>query len=347
MSRGCRLRVPRTIAALAVATAVLGDGSRLVADEANKACPFDVARMDADELERRLESVTGNVLGSCAMNAIRGGDSRARSAVAKRAAQLLPLSDQYERMRLISLLGEAQDQQYVPRLLGFLGDRSLDVQHTAIGALERLHDPRAIRPLAALLRDRYVGLDAVGALAAIGSPEAAEALADLADDSRVEISRREAAASRLQDMGDPRGAALYRKATDARRPEWRYVLFFPPLIYLFNWLRARSGSSRKRAWRVLTFMAAGAGMIFVNPVWLFSGMRDDSSVFAVLAVAYPLGTALVGAGLGGLVRLRAPELGEKMMGGMAVVPLVMWATLALWIMVAFVLMSIGLARVLG
>jgi HEAT repeats len=355
-SRRLSAIVPKEVSRLPAATArgallafvaIVGTLSLVpsTAGGTGEGCPFDAVSVGASELAQGIRTLTGEALRSCAMRALATGRGEAEKVVAERAAQLLETGSQFDRMQAISLLGEARDQEYVPRIVGLLADEDVNVQHSAIDALTKLGDPRAVRPLAGLLRDPGLYQDAIGALRAIGGPEAANAFAYLARDKGVDIYRREEAVAALRFLGDARASAISREVESAARPPWGYLLSFPALILWLNWRAANADVTQGAKRRVLAYVAAAVSMVLVAPFWFRPGGRDLSQLFVALVLGLPLGTTALGIVLGLVLRGRRPELGTAFLRRLPLIPLAMWGSLVVSMVLFVIALLIGLGRV--
>jgi hypothetical protein len=83
-------------------------------------------------------------------------------------------------------------------------------------------------------------------------------------------------------------------------------------------------------------------MVLVNPVWLIVG--EETAVFWGLAVLYPLGFGLGSFPILWLLKRlgqveTAPAMGKRLSRSIFVI----WGSLAVWVVVVFLLMLVGLA----
>lgn len=124
------------------------------------------------------------------------------------------------RLTAAQALGEVGDSRAVKPLIAKLKEKWVDMSKAVAEALGKIGDPRAVQPLTSLLLkedDYYVRRAAVQALGEIGDPGAVQPLVSLLL-KEENLYIRKAAAEALGKIGDPRAiqplATLFRKEDD-------------------------------------------------------------------------------------------------------------------------------------
>jgi HEAT repeat protein len=263
--------------------------------------------------------------------------------IVRRLLPHLSSDDPDVRAGAASLLGLLGSPDAVPALGGLISDRDGDVRMAAVVALWEIHDPRTLGPLVRAARgsDSYVGASAVAAIAEVGGRRAREALIEVVGDSRLARKVRAGAAARLRATNDPAAQAAAERYLATQRPQWHRAFYIAGLLYVMAFFASRPNSGK--AWRVAYYAAVvGSVIVLVNPVWLIVG--EKTAVFWGLAVLYPLGL-----GLGSfpilwlLKRLGQVETAQAMGKRLSRSIFVIWGSLAVWVVVVFLLMLVGLA----
>jgi hypothetical protein len=239
----------------------------------------------------------------------------------------------------LSAAGDAP--QSISELVLAMSDPSSDVRINAARALGQLRNPQALPTLVQVTREPAgsgVAREAVAAIVAIGGDDAALALTKVAEDSNVDSTVRQLAATYLAMMGDPRGREQVRALRRELLPEWRHVFLFPPLLYWLAWKSATAAQASRKGWTIVLYGVAGASMLVcASPQWLFSG-GDLERLFWTMTLAYPAGTAILGGSGAALIGARHRDLGRAFALRMGWLPVVMWAASAAWCVLLFVAM---------
>ncbi len=160
-------------------------------------------------------------------------------------------------------------------------------------------------------------------------------------DRRLARNVRQAAAGRLRATNDPAARAAAERYVATLRPQWQRAFYFAGLLYVMAFFASRPNSGK--GWRVAYYAAVvGSVIVLVNPVWLIAG--EETAVFWGLAVLYPLGLGLGGVPILWLLkRLGHVETAQAMGKRLCRSIFVIWGSLAVWVVVVFLLMLVGLA----
>jgi hypothetical protein len=266
--------------------------------------------------------------------------------IIERLVPMLTTSDGQARAiaaNLVGLLGHGH-----PEVIGILGrlvsDPDADVRRCAVDALKEMGEPEALAPLVRVAhgKDPFLAYEAVFGITAMEGPQARDALVEIVGDSKLNMNVRWAAAVHLRAGNDRVAAAAGERYLESLEPQWQRAFYFGALLYVLAFMASRPESS-KTWFRALYAMAVVSIVVLIDPVWLIMGR--DKVLFWALAVGYPLGV-----GIGALPLLWV----LKRFGQADIVPLIskriliavvmMWGTLALWVVIVFAAMIVGITR---
>jgi HEAT repeat protein len=265
--------------------------------------------------------------------------------IAQRAATLLQSPKVRAKLDGAYALGLLGHRVGVAPLTSLVLDPDPNVRREVIAALAEIRDPDSLEALirAAHGRDSSTGFDAVNAIIKIGGPGAHEALLGIVRDRKLDRGVRTAAADQLRASNDPVAVKAADRYLAGTRPQWKPAVYLAPLLYVLAIMASRRGqSSRRNLWAWALYLAASASIIFlINPAWFLTG--QETGIFWGLALWYPIGVGIGVLPIVGWLKLRQHDEWARAVGqriGRCV--LVMWGTLAAWVVVVFVLMIVGL-----